>query len=147
MGLITTICITVIIAFYLTVCQMYVKHMYFINLLLKINPGYLIGWRIKYVVLNPMYRVEYFGYNYFLLSEENNFILHPTNKMRVYGIVRPYSKCLILYRKDRVKTIINLKEVRYADDLSEEFRKRFRKGIYILIGGVLIWQVYLKYMT
>lgn len=131
---------------YVSFCYVYLRHRYYFQGLLgkvthvKHSKSILSIHRSIYGRVAPMYRKEYFGYQYFVLPDLDNKLLHPHHRLRVYGLVRPYSECLLLYKGDTVKTVISLDDNRYGDMVLEEFRKTYRNVIIIISGGVLLWQ-------
>lgn len=143
--------VVLIVALYISILRIYIRHRFYFNLLLIKDKSYekdksFTRYRSLQTRIAPMYRKEYFGYEYLVLSEHNNDILYPYEYMRVYGIIRPYSNCLVFYKGDVVKTVISLDDKRYADILLEEFRKDYKTILIVLNGGVLFWKICLTYI-
>lgn len=136
---------------YVSFAYIYLCHRYYFHGLfgkikhIKYDESILAMHRSVFVKVAPMYRKEYFGYQYFVLPELDNRILHPHRKLRVYGLIRPYSECLVLYKGDTVKTIVCLDDKRYGDKVLEHFRKTFRNVIIMISGGVILWQINLSF--
>lgn len=137
---------------YLSVfCVLFKHRFYFQTLLTKDNCEIKNSTRNfihrnVYTRVIPMYRKEYFGYEYFVLPDFDNLILNPHHRFRVYGIIHLCSECLILYKNDIAKTIISLDDKRYSEEVLEDLRVYYRNILLILNGGVILWQISLRYM-
>jgi hypothetical protein len=95
----------------------------------------------------PTYREEYFGYRYFVLPVYGFKTMMIDSKFRVYGVVRLNNECLILYKGDVIKTMICLDDKRHSEVILEDLRIIYRNILLVaLTGGVIFWQVYLKFM-
>lgn len=140
-----------IFGLYVSALYIYIKHKYYLKSLfsrtrhIEHSSDILSRHRSLHARVAPMYRKEYFGYEYFVLPDLNNKILYPDHKLRVYGVVRPYCDCLVWYKGDTVKTVVCLDDKRYGDNVLEEFRKTYRNIIILISGGVLLWFISLGF--
>lgn len=143
--MIVLFCVLYIISFYLSVCYVYIQNIHYFKLLLikesrlnKISKS-KNGCLYLYVTVLPIYREAYFGYNAFVLSSHENKIFFPDEYMKVYGLVKVNSKCLVQVKGDRVKTIIVLKDQSFMESLIKKFREIFRNILIVnLIGGLCL---------
>lgn len=144
------LCILYILGFYVSAFYTIIKHRHYFGALLRrthsFNSSYKVH-RCSFVRPVPMYRKEYFGYEYFVLADFENCVLLPDEKMRIFGILRQYNECLMVYKKDTVKTIIVLGDTRYVTIVLEGWRKVYRNILVFITGGVILWQICSQFMT
>lgn len=138
-----------IFGFYTAIFITFIKHRYYFITLFSKESKFKVKskhYRCICTRVFPMYREEYFGYLYIVLSKYNNTILYPTNHFRVYGVIHPNSECLVVYRNNYVRSVICLKDIRYADIVLEDLRNNYKRILILIIGGVLLCQMYLWFM-
>lgn len=145
------VCVIHVIEFYITISIIMIKHIYYFRTLCGKVEEKLISSRLPvhrciFARVMPMYREEYFGYKYFVLPDYSEEVFFPDYHFRVYGVVKAYSECIVLYKRDVIKCIVCLSDKRFIDALEDEFRKLFRNIIIIIDGSVILWQLCLKFM-
>lgn len=153
MALLQLIGLATTIGLYISFIITYIRHFHFCYLLFRGFPKRGLGKhesllsRVGYARLGPAYRESYFGYEGFgVMIDEKVVMLKPDHYLRVYGIVRPWSLCMLLYKHDTIKTVIVVDEIRYANKVMAFFERTFTCVLIIIYGGVILWQTCLKFL-
>lgn len=139
------ICVLYVFGFYLSILITYLKHRHYLNILFY-KRGLFNKDKFIYTQVIPDYRISYFGYVGFMLPKVNLKLLTPNKYLRVFGLIHPNSKCMILYKNNVANSIIVVDDLRYGDGVMEFLRITYRNILIIINGGVLAWQVYLLYI-
>ena len=138
-----------ILGFYTAILYTTIKHRFYLQTLFSKESEFTTKsrfYRCVYTRVLPIYKEEYFGYNSIVLYKYDNYVLYPTNHFRVYGVIHPNSECLIIYKRNLVRSVICLKDIRYADIVLEDLRNNYKRILILIIGGVLLCQMYLWFM-
>lgn len=146
------ICVLYSLGFYVSVLiTCYIHRHYIYTLCFKRieekvdkNRKYLCNCIFARVV--PIYRHEYFGYDGICLWDYDKKLLEADHKFRVFGHIKVNSKCIVIFKKNVVKTVIVVTDKTFGLKVEEDLRKIYKRVILFITGGAILWKVFLLYM-